>query len=108
MRTTIKLFAVLVLCSIAIYAQDMSGHHHAAPIADTTETEITQDWAKQRLTKSSRRQEWVKVKNDTREVNSLVVYPEAKTKATAAAAIHENGGLTDWVQSLADQLAEAG
>ncbi len=108
MKTVIALTTVLFLCSISALAQDMSGHHHAAPIADTSETETTQDWAKQKLAKSSRHQEWVKVKNGTREVNSFVVYPEVKSKATAVIVIHEIFGMSDWVQSLTDQLAEAG
>jgi carboxymethylenebutenolidase len=67
-----------------------------------------QDWAKARLAKSPRHQEWVKVKNGSREVNSFIVYPEVKKKATAVVVIHEINGMVDWVQSLTDQLAEAG
>jgi dienelactone hydrolase len=37
-----------------------------------------------------------------------VVYPEVKNKATAVIVIHEIFGMSDWVQSLTDQLAEAG
>jgi carboxymethylenebutenolidase len=107
-----SLASVIVLISLTICAaaQEMGDHHHvmsdaAKASADTAET---QDWAKQRLAKSPRHQEWVKVKNGTREVNSLLVFPEVKNKATAVVVIHENMGSTDWVQSLADQLAEAG
>jgi carboxymethylenebutenolidase len=86
----------------------MNGHHHA-PTANTAADAVeTQDWAKQRLAKSSRHQEWVKVKNGNREVSSFVVYPEVKNKATAVIVIHEIFGMSDWVQSLTDQLAEAG
>ena len=85
----------------------MGGHHHT-PAASPTDAIETQNWAKQRLTKSPRHQEWVKVKNGTREVNSFVVYPEVKNKATAVVVIHEIFGMSDWVQSLTDQLAEAG
>jgi carboxymethylenebutenolidase len=67
-----------------------------------------QDFAKARLEKSPRHQEWVKVKQGAREVNSFIVYPEVKEKATAVIVIHEIMGLTDWVRSVADQLAEAG
>ncbi len=69
---------------------------------------VSQDWAKQRVAKSPRHREWVKVKNGAREVNSFVVYPEVKNKATAVIVIHEIFGMSDWVQSLTDQLAEAG
>jgi carboxymethylenebutenolidase len=50
----------------------------------------------------------VKVKQGKREVQSFIVYPEVKQKATAVVVIHEIFGLTDWVRGVADQLAEAG
>lgn len=62
----------------------------------------------ERLEKSPRHQEWVQVKHGDRVVHAFVVYPEISTKATAVLVIHENQGLTDWVRSVADQLAEAG
>jgi carboxymethylenebutenolidase len=67
-----------------------------------------EDPAKARLNKSPRHGEWVKVKHDNREVQSFIVYPEVKDKATAVVVIHEIFGLTDWVRGVADQLAEAG
>lgn len=85
----------------------MNGHHHTTPATPADSME-NQDWAKQRLAKSPRHQEWVKIKNGTREVSSFVVYPEVKNKATAVVVIHEIFGMSDWVQSLTDQLAEAG
>ena len=109
MKATISLLMLVLVCSVPACAQDMSGnHHHNAPAAATPDAVETQDWAKQRLAKSPRHQEWVKVKNGTREVNSFVVYPEVKNKATAVIVIHEIFGMSDWVQSLTDQLAEAG
>src|SRR6187397_202584 len=71
-------------------------------------TASAQDWAKERLEKSPRHLEWVKVKHGNREVNCFVAYPEVKDKATAVVVIHEIFGLTDWVRGVADQLAEAG
>src|SRR6187399_241218 len=67
-----------------------------------------QDWAKQRLEKSPRHLEWVKVKHDNRDVNCFLAFPEVKEKATAVVVIHEIFGLSDWVRGVADQLAEAG
>jgi carboxymethylenebutenolidase len=97
-----------MLSSVAC-AQRMSDQHmtHVSSSANAA-VEEGQEWAKQRLAKSPRHQEWVKVKNGTREVNSFVVYPEVKSKATAVVVIHEIFGMSDWVQSLTDQLAEAG
>ena len=107
MKTITSLLTLLLLCSIPACAQDMhSGNHHSS--APATETGETQEWAKQKLAKSPRHQEWVKVKNGNREVSSFVVYPEVKNKATAVVVIHEIFGMSDWVQSLTDQLAEAG
>jgi carboxymethylenebutenolidase len=67
-----------------------------------------QEWAKARLEKSSRHQEWIQVKNGDRTVHSFIVYPEVKNNATAVVVIHEIFGMTEWVQGVADQLAEAG
>lgn len=111
MRAAISLLMFLCLCSVTACAQDMNANHsHNAPAAASPAGDAieTQEWARQRLAKSPRHQEWVKVKNGTREVNSFVVYPENKNKATAVVVIHEIFGMSDWVQSLTDQLAEAG
>jgi len=67
-----------------------------------------QDWARQKLEKSSRHGEWVTVKHDGRAVETFVVYPESKAKTPVVVIIHEIFGMSDWVQSLADQVAEAG
>jgi carboxymethylenebutenolidase len=90
-------------------------HEHAdSATAPGAGGDVTQDWAKQRLAKSPRHQEWVKVKykaaggNKEREVSAFVVYPEVKSKVTAVVVIHEIFGMSDWIQSLTDELAEAG
>ena len=67
-----------------------------------------QDWAKDRLEKSPRHLEWVKVQNGARSVNCFIAYPEVKDKAKSVVLIHEIFGLTDWVRGVADQLAAAG
>src|SRR4026208_811356 len=67
-----------------------------------------QDWAKERLEKSPRHLEFVKVKAGTRELNCFLAFPEVKEKATAVVVIHEIFGLSDWVRGVCDQLAEAG
>ena len=69
---------------------------------------FAQEWAKARLAASPRHREWVKVKSGDRVVNAFVVYPEVKSKAPAVVVIHEIFGMTDWVQLLADEVAEAG
>lgn len=67
-----------------------------------------QDWAKAKVEKSPRHREWVTIKHDGRSVETFVVYPEAKGKTPVVLVIHEIFGMTDWVQELADELAEAG
>jgi carboxymethylenebutenolidase len=74
----------------------------AAPFAGA------QDWAKARLEKSPRHREWVAIKHDRRTLETLVVYPESKSKTPVVLIIHEIFGMTDWVADLADQVAEAG
>src|SRR6266852_3526593 len=102
------IIAMLYLCAGAV-AQDMSVHHHpGVNAAMDADTETIQDWAKQKLAKSPRHREWVKVKNGNREVNTFIVYPEVNKKATAVVVIHEIFGMSDWVQQLTDELAEAG
>ena len=67
-----------------------------------------QQWAKERLEKSPRHQEWVDIKYGNRTVHAFVVYPEVKSKAPAVLVIHEIFGLTDWAREAADEVAAAG
>lgn len=67
-----------------------------------------QDWAKARLNASPRHLEWVTIKRGARSLEAFVAYPEVKTKAPVVIVIHEIMGLTDWVMSVADQLAARG
>jgi carboxymethylenebutenolidase len=67
-----------------------------------------QDWARDRLSKSSRHGEWVQIKHGDRTVQTWVVYPESKDKRPVVLIIHEIFGLTDWAQEVTDEVAEAG
>jgi carboxymethylenebutenolidase len=67
-----------------------------------------QDWARQAVDKSPRRHEWVTVKHDGRAVESFVAYPQSRDKAPTIVVIHEIFGMTDWVESVTDEFAEAG
>src|ERR1700683_5851439 len=70
--------------------------------------EWSQPWARERIEKSPRHSEWVTVKHDGRNVETLVVYPESKDKQPVVLVIHEIFGLSDWAQELADEVAAAG
>ncbi len=67
-----------------------------------------QDAAIERLEKSPRHGEWVTISSGDRKLKCFVVYPEISGKAPVVLVIHEIFGLTDWVRSVCDQLAEAG
>ena len=71
-------------------------------------TLVAQDWAKAKLEKSPRHREWVTVKHDGRSVEAFMAYPESKDKRPVVLVIHEIFGMSDWVQDLTDELAEAG
>jgi carboxymethylenebutenolidase len=61
-----------------------------------------------RLTKSTRHVDVVKIKQGDREVETMIFYPTDKNKAMAVVLVHEIFGLSDWMRAAADQLAEAG
>ncbi|HZL36509.1 MAG TPA: dienelactone hydrolase family protein [Tepidisphaeraceae bacterium] len=66
--------------------------------------------AKAALDKSPRHGEWVDVAvpGAKAPLRSYIVYPERKDKAPVVIVIHEIFGLSDWVRSVADQLAAEG
>jgi carboxymethylenebutenolidase len=67
-----------------------------------------QDWARTMVDKSPRKREWITVKHDGRSVESVVVHPQSQGKAPAMVVIHEIFGMTDWVENVTDEFAEAG
>ncbi len=79
-----------------------------AALVFSANTIFGQDFAIQQLENSPRHHEWAEISYDDRVVNTFVAYPEVSENALAVIVIHENRGLTDWVRSFADQMAEAG
>src|ERR1700729_3643271 len=67
-----------------------------------------QPWAAQKLEKSPRHREWVKVQHDGRSIDAYVAYPEVGNKAPVVLVIHEIFGLSDWAQLVTDEFAAAG
>jgi carboxymethylenebutenolidase len=63
---------------------------------------------KGRLETTPRHDEWVTVDSAGRPLHLYVVYPQSSKKTGAVLVIHENRGLTDWVRTVADKLAEKG
>lgn len=64
--------------------------------------------ATSRLETTPRHDEWVTIDSGGRPLHAYVVYPQTSGKAAAVLVIHENRGLTDWVRTVADRLAENG
>jgi carboxymethylenebutenolidase len=65
--------------------------------------------AVERLEASPRHGEWVKLDAGGGDmVEAFVVYPERSDAAPVVVVIHEIYGLSDWVRSVADQLAAEG
>src|SRR5207245_1675014 len=70
--------------------------------------ETIKDFGRERLNSSPRHADWIDIKSGSRTIKAFVVYPERKDKAPAVLVISEIFGLTDWVRSLCDELAENG
>ncbi len=61
------------------------------------------------LDKSPRHGEWVNIYYDGKTyLRTWIVYPERKDRAPVVLIVHEIFGLTDWIRSVADQLAKEG
>src|ERR1700745_2595709 len=97
-RWIMKRFAVIfiLLAAILLIAQTAAAQ------------EWSQPWARERIAKSPRHSEWITVKHDGRNVETLIVYPESKEERPVVLVIHEIFGLSDWAQELADEVAAAG
>src|SRR5438309_8285266 len=86
MRKALLIIIGLLLASIFARAQGSGAAQHQHP-RELSLAAAGQDWARQRLEKSLRHQEWVQIKNGSRTINSFIVYPEVKSKAMAVVVI---------------------
>jgi carboxymethylenebutenolidase len=93
---------VIALCSALLTAPCVAQEKSSIPPAEAG--------AKGALEKSPRHGEFVDVQVPGMKVplKTFVVYPERKDNAPVVIVIHEIFGLTDWVRSVADQLAADG
>jgi carboxymethylenebutenolidase len=65
--------------------------------------------APSRLSHSSRHGEWAMIHTSEGDsIRAWVVYPERSTKAPVILVVHEIFGLSSWVRSVTDQLAQDG
>src|SRR5437660_1016196 len=77
-------------------------------VAQSLPAQEFKDFGKDRLNSSPRHGEWVDIKSGDRTIKAFVVYPERKDKAPVVLVNQEIFGLTDWLRSLCDELAENG
>ncbi|HEX4638724.1 MAG TPA: dienelactone hydrolase family protein [Chthoniobacterales bacterium] len=77
-------------------------------ITQSLRAEEYKDFGKDRLNNSPRHAEWVDLKAGDRTIKAFVVYPERKQKTPVVIVIQEIFGVTDWLRSLCDELAENG
>src|SRR2546421_1568561 len=77
-------------------------------LATSLPAEEVKDFGRDRLNSSPRHADWIDIKSGDRTIKAFIVYPERKDKASAVVVISEIFGLTDWVRSLCDELAENG
>src|SRR5215470_14909918 len=77
-------------------------------IAQSLPAQEYKDFGKDRLNSSPRHAEWIDIKSGNRTIKAFVVYPERKDKAPVVLVIQEIFGVTDWLRSLCDELAENG
>jgi carboxymethylenebutenolidase len=92
--------AVLILFP-AIAGAETSGPPDRLPPSETT--------AKERLETTPRHGEFVDIpRPDSASIRAWVSYPERDSRAGVVLVIHEIYGLSDWIRSVADQLAKEG
>ena len=77
-------------------------------LSQGTPAQEYKDFGKDRLNSSPRHAEWIDIKSGDRTIKAFVVYPERKEKTPVVIVIQEIFGLTDWLRSLCDELAENG
>jgi len=102
-----NLLKKIIFGFIALISSAASQDSPSAPAASMPPAE---EGAMQVLNSSPRHGEWVDiaVAGDSIPLRSWIVYPERSDKAPVVIVIHEIFGLSDWIRSVADRLAEAG
>ena len=77
-------------------------------LVDLVMAQEYKDFGRERLNSSPRHADWVDLNAGGRPIKAFVVYPERKEKAPVVIVVQEIFGLTDWLRSLCDELAENG
>ena len=98
-----------VLAALSVFLLACSGNQSSEAVSAGTTPPASAATAQARLNASPRHGEWVMVKTSaTDSVRAWLVYPERGSKAPVVVVVHEIFGLSNWVRSVADQLAADG
>ena len=98
-----------VLAALSVFLLACSGNQSSEAVSTGTTPPASAATAQARLSASPRHGEWVMVKTSaTDSVRAWLVYPERGSKAPVVVVVHEIFGLSNWVRSVADQLAADG
>jgi carboxymethylenebutenolidase len=118
LRTLTVLLAALLSGSVAGFAALQLLSNRTAPLGDPLEpVRLTQQspalppsntGAAARLASSPRKGEWVTIRAGADSVRAWVVRPARTDGASVVVAIHDIGGMSNWIRSVADQLAADG
>lgn len=98
----------IILVTALLFLVACSSTTTTTPATTTTTTPGTNTNANARLETTPRHDEWITIDSAGRKLQAYIVYPQVSKKAGSVIVIHENRGLTDWVRTVADRLAENG
>lgn len=87
-----------------------AGGQREAPGLNAKPDDLPSNWvmADKVVGTTPRKNEWVEVPAGTSRVHTWVVYPAGTAKVGAVLVLHGASGVSDWVRSVADQLAQEG
>jgi carboxymethylenebutenolidase len=94
---------------LALGGCNRASQERAGPTAGATSRAPSAETAVAQLASSPRHGEWATIATGAGDsVRAWVVYPERATRAPVVLVVHEIFGLSNWVRSVADQLAADG
>ena len=99
-KTVLSGAAVLLLTSAVVATARTSPPQESLPASGPQ--------ANARLAASPRKGEWALIRVGEDSVRAWVVYPARRQNAPVVVAIHDNQGMSNWIRSVADQLAADG
>ena len=110
MRVTTILSGSAIIAAILTAAAVLSASNHDAPAGAILQASLPPSGAQAvaRLAESPRQGEWVTIRAGEDSVRAWVVYPARRENAPVVVAVHDNRGMSNWIRSVADQLAADG